>query len=64
MAFLVIFIHLVDFGGRGEYCEPEFEWQQTAGPTAIKFLDSDVLGAQYQNDMFVADYNNGIKPLT
>ena len=29
------------------------------GPTAIKFLDSDVLGRDYQNDMFVGDIHNG-----
>jgi glucose/arabinose dehydrogenase len=25
----------------------------------LKFLDSDKLGKQYQNDMFVGDFNNG-----
>jgi glucose/arabinose dehydrogenase len=31
----------------------------TVGITALKFLDSDKLGKKYENDMFVADYNNG-----
>ena len=28
-------------------------------PTAIKFLDSDKLGKEYENDMFVSDFNDG-----
>jgi glucose/arabinose dehydrogenase len=50
---------LVGFGGTGEYSDPELVWTNTAGPTAIKFLHSDRLGAQYQNDMFVGDFHNG-----
>src|SRR6188472_3547724 len=46
---------LVDFGGRGVYHPPQFTWEQTIGPTAIKFLNSSKLGKQYENDMFVAD---------
>jgi aldose sugar dehydrogenase len=50
---------LVDFGGKGKYRSPEFVFLNTTGPTAIKFLNSDKLGKQYQNDMFVADYHGG-----
>jgi aldose sugar dehydrogenase len=50
---------LVDFGGKGKYRAPNFVWLNTTGPTAIKFLNSDKLGKQYQNDMFVADYHGG-----
>ena len=50
---------LVDFGGRGKYSSPEFIWNQTAGPTAIKFLNSEKLGKEYQNDIFVGDIHNG-----
>src|SRR5215217_7312092 len=50
---------LVDFEGRGNYSDPEFTWQQTIGPTGLDFLNSSALGAQYQNDLFVGDYNNG-----
>jgi glucose/arabinose dehydrogenase len=50
---------LVDFDGNGKYSAPEFVWNQTVGVTAVKFLDSDKLGNDYQNDMFVGDYNNG-----
>jgi glucose/arabinose dehydrogenase len=31
---------LVDFDGRGEYRDPEFTWNTTVGPTAIKFYNS------------------------
>ena len=51
--------NLVDFGGKGRYSPPEFVWLNTTGPTAIKFLNSDKLGKQYQNDMFVADLHGG-----
>jgi aldose sugar dehydrogenase len=50
---------LVDFDGAGVYRDPELVWINTAGPTALKFLHSDKLGAQYQNDMFVGDVHNG-----
>jgi glucose/arabinose dehydrogenase len=50
---------LVDFGGKGKYSPPEFTWNQTIGVTALKFLNSDKLGQQYKNDMFVGDINNG-----
>jgi DNA-binding beta-propeller fold protein YncE len=50
---------LETFGGKGKYSDPEFVWQQPVGPTALKFLDSDKLGKQYENDLFVADFNYG-----
>ena len=50
---------LVDFGGKGKYRAPELTWDETVGPTALKFLNSTKLGKQYQNDMFVGDFNNG-----
>jgi aldose sugar dehydrogenase len=56
---------LVSFGGKGKYSDPEFVWAahgdigSVVGPTALKFLDSDKLGIQYQNDMFVGDVHNG-----
>ena len=50
---------LADFGGKGKYRDPELSWAQTVGPTALKFLNSTKLGKQYQNDMFVGDFNNG-----
>ncbi|HKG72570.1 MAG TPA: PQQ-dependent sugar dehydrogenase [Nitrososphaeraceae archaeon] len=50
---------LADFGGKGKYSAPEFIWENVVGPTAIKFLGSDKLGKQYENDMFVGDFHNG-----
>jgi aldose sugar dehydrogenase len=50
---------LVDFDGKGKYSTPEFTWKQTVAVTPIKFLDSDKLGRDYQNDMLVGDFNNG-----
>jgi aldose sugar dehydrogenase len=42
-----------------KYRSPEFIWFQCVAPTALKFLNSIKLGKQYQNDMFVGDYDNG-----
>lgn len=50
---------IVDFDGAGVYRDPELVWTNTVGPTALKFLHSDRLGSQYQNDMFVGDVHNG-----
>jgi glucose/arabinose dehydrogenase len=50
---------LIDFGGRGNYSFPEFIWYDTVGLTDLEFLNSNKYGEQYQNDMFVGDYNNG-----
>jgi aldose sugar dehydrogenase len=50
---------LYDFDGKGKYDAPKFVFLNTTGPTAVKFLNSDKLGKQYQNDMFVADYHGG-----
>ena len=50
---------LEDFEGKGKYSDPEYELSETVGPTALKFLNSDKLGKQYENDMFVGDFNNG-----
>jgi glucose/arabinose dehydrogenase len=50
---------LVNFDGKGKYHEPQFIWFDTVAPTALKFFNSTKLGAQYQNDLFVGDQNNG-----
>jgi aldose sugar dehydrogenase len=52
-------IVLEDFDGKGEYMDPQFVWGESVGPTALKFLNSDKLGEQYQNDMFVGDVHRG-----
>lgn len=51
--------NLVDFNGKGHYSSPEFTWNDTVGPTAIKFLKSSKLGERYQNDLFIGDVHNG-----
>jgi glucose/arabinose dehydrogenase len=48
--------NLVDFNGEGRYSNPELTWNIPRGITAIKFLNSEKLGKQYENDMFVGDY--------
>jgi aldose sugar dehydrogenase len=50
---------LVTFNRTGKYSPPEFIWNNTVAPTALKFLNSDKLGKQYENDLFVSDFNNG-----
>lgn len=50
---------LEDFNEKGVYSDPEFSWNAPVGVTSIKFLNSDKLGEQYQNDMFVGDFHNG-----
>jgi len=50
---------LVDFDGKGNYSPPELMWIPPVAPTAIKFFNSDKLGSQYENDVFVADANTG-----
>jgi glucose/arabinose dehydrogenase len=50
---------LVTFGGRGKYEEPKVVWAKSTGLTSIIFLDSDKLGAQYKDDIFVGDVHNG-----
>ena len=50
---------LTTFGDKGHYEEPKLVWENTAGPTAVTFMTSDKLGAEYKNDMFVGDVHNG-----
>lgn len=51
--------NLVTFDGFGKITQPQFVWNDTVGVTDITFLDSDIYGLQLQNDLLVADYNNG-----
>jgi glucose/arabinose dehydrogenase len=34
-------------------------WYKTVGVTGLAFLNSDKLGEQYKNDLFVGDYHTG-----
>ncbi len=46
--------------GDGYYDDPKFAWNFPIGITALKFLNSDKLGIEYANNMFVGDINNGL----
>lgn len=50
---------LVDFNGKGKYSDPEFVWEKPVGPTALIFLNSDKLGKEYENDIFVGSVKKG-----
>ena len=50
---------LVSFGGKGKYSLPQLTWKNRVGPTALKFLDSERLGVEYRNDIFVSDFHVG-----
>ena len=50
---------LFDFNGNGKYGPPEFIWNDSIGVTAIKFFNSDKLGREYKNDMFVGTIGKG-----
>jgi aldose sugar dehydrogenase len=50
---------LVNFEGKGSYSDPELTWNKTVTPTSIKFLNSTKLGEDYENDVFIGDFNNG-----
>jgi aldose sugar dehydrogenase len=51
---------LVNFGGKGKYHTPEFIWSNSVAPTAVLFFNSDKLGNQYQNDLFVGSAKDTI----
>lgn len=51
--------YFANFNGKGKYSPPEFTWNQTVGPTAIKFLKSEKYPEKYKNDLFIGDTNNG-----
>lgn len=50
---------LVHYNERGKYSDPEFVWNLTVAPTALKFLNSDKYGERYENDLFVGDVKYG-----
>jgi len=53
------FVDIGEQGKSGKYSDPEFVWKTPVAPSALKFLNSEKLGNQYKNDMFVADTNLG-----
>ena len=50
---------LESFDGNGVYSDPEFNWINTVAPTSLLFFNSDKLGQEYQNDLFVGSAKNG-----
>ena len=50
---------LVDFSGKGAYHIPQFTWFSSVGPTGITFFNSNKMGFQYENGIFVGDIING-----
>jgi len=52
-------VEFVDFSSKGKYSNPEFVWDKPVAPTALTFLDSDKLGQQYTNDIFVGSAKKG-----
>jgi glucose/arabinose dehydrogenase len=50
---------LVNFLGSSSYADPVFSWGPSEGVTDIEFYDSDKLGNNYTNNIFVGDYVNG-----
>jgi glucose/arabinose dehydrogenase len=54
---------LVNFLGypssSSSYADPVFSWGRAVGVTDIEFYNSDKLGDDYTNNIFVADANNG-----
>ena len=44
---------MVTFHDKGKYSEPKIVWGGSTGLTSIIFLDSDQLGTEYRNDIFV-----------
>jgi glucose/arabinose dehydrogenase/plastocyanin len=52
-------VNLVDFNGTGKYRDPEFVWTQKIVPVGLKFLTSNKLGEEYENDLFVGSFLNG-----
>jgi glucose/arabinose dehydrogenase len=64
---LLVFLHhkknfdvpkLVTFEGKGKYEEPKLVWAHSTGLTSLIFFDSEKLGTEYRNDMFVGDVHN------
>ena len=50
--------NLINFNGSGKYSSPKLVWDNTMAPSAIKFLNSDKFGKEYQNDLFVGNVND------
>lgn len=52
-------VEFVNFDGKGKYSPPEFVWDKPVAPTGLVFLNSEKLGEQYANDIFVGSAKKG-----
>lgn len=50
--------NLENFGGKGEYRDPEFDWLDAVAPTSVLFFNSSKLGNEYENDLFIGSVKN------
>jgi len=50
---------LETFNGNGIYRNPEFDWVETVAPTSVLFFNSDKLGKDYKDDLFIGSVHNG-----
>jgi glucose/arabinose dehydrogenase len=50
----IVHDNLEDFNG-GKYSSPEFTFYKPAGVTSIKFFNSEKMGLEYKNEIFVGD---------
>jgi glucose/arabinose dehydrogenase len=50
---------LETFNGKGVYRDPEFDWADTVAPTSVLFFNSNKLGTDYTNDLFIGGVHNG-----
>jgi glucose/arabinose dehydrogenase len=48
---------VLNFDGKGKYSEPEFIWNNSVGPSAVKFLNSNIYGQDSKNDLLVGNVN-------
>ena len=56
-------VPLVNFDRNGTYSSPEFIWLIVSGAQRTQILNSDSLGEEYENDMFVGGYMGKHLPL-
>ena len=50
---------LVSFGPEAHYEDPLFAWKANVAPTDLLFFETQKLGAQYKNDLFVGTTRGG-----
>ena len=43
----------------GRYYDPVFTWVDTVAPTAITFMDSNIFGEEYENDVLIGSAKQG-----